>query len=85
MEPAVCDGFGFCADLIPESIQLDEWGFPIVNSDIAPEQMDAARAAVRCCPRRAIRLVAAEERPGEAEAAGRLSGPVLLPPSSAQT
>ena len=27
-----CDGHGLCADLLPEAISMDEWGFPVVDS-----------------------------------------------------
>jgi len=26
-----CDGFGTCAQLLPERIILDEWGYPIID------------------------------------------------------
>ncbi|MDQ1484657.1 MAG: ferredoxin, partial [Actinomycetota bacterium] len=26
-----CDGRGLCAELLPERITLDEWGFPIID------------------------------------------------------
>jgi 4Fe-4S single cluster domain len=28
----VCDGFGMCAELLPELIELDDWGYPIVRA-----------------------------------------------------
>ncbi len=26
-----CDGHGLCADLVPDRIVLDEWGFPLIR------------------------------------------------------
>jgi ferredoxin len=55
VNPAACDGFGFCAEILPEVIAIDEWGFPIVSGGQIPEGLEAeADRAVRCCPRRAL-------------------------------
>lgn len=56
VDPTRCDGFGYCAEIFPEGIFLDDWGFPILDaSDIATAR-DAknARRAVRHCPRAAL-------------------------------
>lgn len=50
-----CDGHGICARLLPESIALDEWGFPIIG-DIAGLDPSLVRTAVSSCPRLALRL-----------------------------
>jgi ferredoxin len=63
LDPTACDGFGFCAELFPEGVGLDEWGYPVLTGELAPELVAAARAAVRACPRRALRLDAAGDRP----------------------
>ena len=52
-----CDGRGICADLFPERIHLDDWGYPIID----PTPIDAAvlghaRAAVAACPVLALKL-----------------------------
>jgi ferredoxin len=59
VNPAVCDGFGYCAELLPDMIDLDEWGFPILRRGavVPPELLVAAREAVKFCPRRALALV----------------------------
>ena len=31
VDPVACDGFGHCAELAPEFISLDEWGYPIIS------------------------------------------------------
>lgn len=52
-----CSGHGLCADLLPEMVQLDEWGYPIIASrPVPPELMPLARRAVRICPELALRL-----------------------------
>jgi ferredoxin len=57
LDPTCCDGFGFCAEILPELIDLDEWGYPIVGGAEIPQSLlGAARYAVRSCPRRALAL-----------------------------
>jgi ferredoxin len=52
-----CDGAGFCAGLLPELIELDEWGYPIAGDAQVPEVLAGhARQAARICPRLALRL-----------------------------
>ncbi len=57
IDPIACDGFGYCAELVPELIRLDEWGFPVVRDLPIPEGVErmASEAAAQC-PRRAIAL-----------------------------
>ena len=31
IDPVACDAYGYCAELLPEAITLDEWGYPIVD------------------------------------------------------
>lgn len=55
-----CDGYGSCAELVPELITLDEWGYPIIRpGPVPPTLLDAARMAVDTCPVLALRLAAA--------------------------
>jgi ferredoxin len=50
-----CDGRGLCADLLPELITLDEWGYPIIDPRPVPEHLRAhARRAVEACPTLAL-------------------------------
>jgi ferredoxin len=52
-----CDGHGVCADLVPEMIELDDWGYPIIRGDaIPPSVIPHARRAVSGCPTLALRL-----------------------------
>ena len=55
-----CPGAGVCAELLPELIGLDPWGFPIVaGGEVPPALVDLARRAVTSCPRLALHLVPA--------------------------
>jgi ferredoxin len=62
IDPAACDAYGYCAELLPEEITLDEWGYPIVeNQHLPAESVASAKRAVRDCPRRAITLSKTKE------------------------
>ena len=37
-----CDGHGMCAELFPERIRLDDWGYPIVHSRPVPRELASA-------------------------------------------
>jgi ferredoxin len=51
VNPAACDGFGFCSEILPEMIRRDECGFPILADDAVPEDLrQAAEQAVAFCP-----------------------------------
>jgi ferredoxin len=52
-----CDGHGLCAELLPELITLDDWGYPIVKKGPVPDHLaELARRAVDDCPVLALRL-----------------------------
>ena len=52
-----CDGHGLCAELLPELISLDDWGYPIVTKRPVPDHLaQLARRAVDDCPVLALRL-----------------------------
>lgn len=58
LDPIRCDGHGVCAELFPEGITLDDWGFPMVHrGSIPPELLAHARRAVFACPALALKLV----------------------------
>ena len=66
-----CDGFGMCAELLPELIELDDWGYPIVGAGGVPEALlDHARRAVAVCPVLALRLARVPVAPVERGMAG---------------
>ena len=47
---------GMCAELLPELIQLDEWGYPMLADSVPPHLEAHARRAVSACPVLALRL-----------------------------
>jgi ferredoxin len=52
-----CDGRGLCAEILPELIRLDSWGYPIITPGPIPEHlMGLAERAVDDCPVLAIAL-----------------------------
>ena len=52
-----CDGRGLCAELLPELIRLDDWGYPILKPGPVPERLlPLAQRAVEDCPVLAIAL-----------------------------
>jgi Ferredoxin len=52
-----CDGHGLCAELLPELIALDDWGYPILRDVAVPAALEGhARRAVADCPVLALRL-----------------------------
>jgi ferredoxin len=58
VNPILCSGHGLCAELLPELITLDEWGFPIMSDDAVPKGLGKlARRAVTDCPALALALL----------------------------
>ena len=59
-----CDGYGMCAELLPELIDLDDWGYPIIRAGGVPgDLLDHARRAVAVCPVLALKLAARPTAP----------------------
>ena len=70
LDPTYCDGRAVCAQLLPELVVLDEWGFPILGTDDVATGFERDRRAVEvplplehlaheavvACPRLALRL-----------------------------
>lgn len=57
VDPISCAGHGICAELLPEWIRLDDWGYPVVRSEEVPKHLLArARWAVANCPALALHL-----------------------------
>jgi ferredoxin len=57
VNPITCDAYGICAELFPEWIRLDDWGYPIVDPrPVPPELLGHARRAVNSCPKLALLL-----------------------------
>ncbi len=65
VNPIACDGSGLCAELLPECIRLDDWGFPIVEpGPLSPELLQHAERAVAACPTMALLLLKSAAAPG---------------------
>jgi ferredoxin len=57
VNPVLCDAHGMCAELLPEMITLDEWGYPILAPGPVPDHLaDLAARAVSACPAVALLL-----------------------------
>lgn len=55
--PIECDGHGLCAELFPERIRLDDWGYPVIADGPIPRDLEQhARRAADACPTLALRL-----------------------------
>jgi ferredoxin len=57
VNPIACDAHGMCAELLPELVRLDDWGYPIIDeASVPPELIGLARRAVDVCPTLALLL-----------------------------
>ena len=57
VNPITCEAHGMCHELLPERIDLDEWGYPIFDaSPLDPDLLDHARRAAQACPTFALLL-----------------------------
>jgi ferredoxin len=57
VNPIKCEAHGLCAELFPEWIHLDEWGYPVINAQPVPRALqDHARRAADLCPTLALLL-----------------------------
>ena len=73
VDPIACEAHGLCAELVPELIEPDEWGYPIVaETPVPPRLARHAKRAVAACPALALMLVRQSRRlpAGEPEGAG---------------
>lgn len=65
---AQCTGHLLCAELLPELIGVDDWGFPVLpDQPIPPALLRHARRAKAACPALALRL---RRIPGQHRRAG---------------
>jgi ferredoxin len=65
VNPIMCDGHGVCAELLPEAIGLDPWGFPLVPGDELPDGLlEHARLAATACPTLALLVEKAPQAHG---------------------
>lgn len=64
VDPIACDGRGLCAEMLPELITLDDWGFPVISDEVVPSHLaSSARETIRACPKLALRLEAHQAWP----------------------
>ena len=48
VDPIKCEAHGLCAELLPERITLDEWGYPLIDGAPIPASLAGlARRAAR--------------------------------------
>ena len=63
VNPIACAGHSSCAELLPEVVTLDEWGYPVIDPRPLPPGLERhARQAVAACPVLALRLVRLAEQ-----------------------
>lgn len=64
MDWPACKAHGVCAELVPELITLDEWGYPVIKASVVPRSLLVhAQRAVTACPTLALSLVEAPDAP----------------------
>ena len=57
LDSIACTGHGICAELLPEMIRLDDWGYPIIDgTPISDDLLAHARRAADACPTLALLL-----------------------------
>jgi ferredoxin len=57
VNPIACDAHGLCAELLPEWITLDDWGYPVIDQRPVSTALEPhARRAVDACPTLALAL-----------------------------
>jgi ferredoxin len=58
VNPITCAAHGLCAELFPEGVSLDEWGYPLIkDAPVSRSEMAHAKRAVAQCPTLALQLV----------------------------
>ena len=63
VNPTTCVAHGMCAELFPERISLDDWGYPIIDPKPIPAGLEEhARRAVAACPTLALVLEKNKEK-----------------------
>ena len=57
VNPIACVAHGLCAELLPERVALDEWGYPVVDgTPLSGRAVGDAKRAAAACPVLALRL-----------------------------
>ena len=64
VDSIACRAHGICAELLPELIELDDWGYPVIAAVEIPGRLrPLAQRAVSVCPTLALHLRAAATVP----------------------
>jgi len=62
VDPILCKAHGMCAELFPERVRLDDWGYPIIDlRSVTDDLQRLAERAIAECPRGALRLVTMDD------------------------
>lgn len=57
VNPIACAAHGLCAEVLPELIRLDDWGYPIIDEPLVDDELlGLARRAADACPTLALLL-----------------------------
>lgn len=65
VNPIACQAHGLCAEILPELIRLDDWGYPILEPAGVPAHLvGLAERAVDACPTLALLLEEDRVTPG---------------------
>jgi ferredoxin len=63
VNPVACEAHGMCAELLPERITLDEWGYPLLDpTPLTGRELEHARRAAQACPTFALLVDVARGR-----------------------
>lgn len=55
VNPIACEAHAMCVELLPELIRLDDWGYPIIEAELVPFELESlARRAADACPTLAL-------------------------------
>ena len=61
VNPISCVAHGMCAEMLPEVIAIDPWGYPIVSDKPLPAELTGlARKAAASCPTLALMIIKCE-------------------------
>jgi ferredoxin len=65
VNPITCEAHGMCAELFPERIELDDWGYPILDErPLDPGLVANAKRAAQACPTFALLVERVPSRRG---------------------
>ena len=57
VNPIRCTAHGMCAELLPERIRLDDWGYPLIaDPEVPAGLLEHARRTAAACPTLALLL-----------------------------